>query len=196
MRTALDPAAASYPSADDLSVGYALVDTGGLVEPLPRRLVLPDCSPVASGGRTLYIEAHLAFVLAGQLATPVDAADVLPATAALLPALRVSAEPSATAMVACLLGDAVLGAEDLDDLLVTVKRDGVVVAAGEPGDMPMAPASAVAWLARELVSVGEVLPGGSVVLSGALHRPVEVVAGHHLRADMLGVGSVCIHIGP
>ena len=119
----------------------------------------------------------------------------LRATTVFAPSLRISAQPAVGATTACLLGDPVLGTDDLDDLLVTVKVDGVVVAAGEPGDLRLSPAAAVAWLAEALGRAREVLPAGALVLSGALHRPVPVAAGHHLRADVLGVGSVCVQIG-
>jgi 2-keto-4-pentenoate hydratase len=195
MATAFNSVATTNSAADRLLVGYAVVDPGVLVEPLPRGLFLPDCSRVPGNGRTLYVETHLAFVLGRQLDRDASAAAVQRATAALAPSLRISAEPAGGATMACLLCDPVLATDDLDDLLVTVKVDGMVVAAGEPGDMRLPPAAAVAWLAGARCRAGEVLPAGVVILSGALHGPVPVAAGHHLRADVLGIGSVCVQIG-
>jgi 2-oxopent-4-enoate/cis-2-oxohex-4-enoate hydratase len=178
-----------------LSVGYAVVDPGVRAESLASGLVVPDCSRVPVNGRTLYVETHLAFVLGRQVDPSASAAAILRSTARFAPSLRISAQPGVGTTTACLVGDPVLGTEDLDDLLVTVKMDGVVVAAGEPGDMRLSPAAAVAWLAETLGSSGMALPCGALILSGALHRPIPVDAGHHLRADVLGVGSVCVQIG-
>jgi 2-keto-4-pentenoate hydratase len=180
--------------------GYAVVGDGSAdprsayptaVERLTRQVLVEDCATVPGDGANLFAAAHLAFVLRSRLGPGARATDVLRATAAVLPALRISAAGT----VACVLGDAVLVPGDVDDLLVTTKRDGVVVAAGEPTDMWLPPVAAVAWLAAELYASGDELCGGLIVLSGALHRAVPVPSGSHVRADMLAVGSVCAHLG-
>jgi 2-keto-4-pentenoate hydratase len=190
-----------------------------LVERLLEGVVLDDCGSVRGGGGNVLVAAHLAFVLERRLGPGADERDVLRATAAVLPALRVTATPTAgtelvrsrgimpfddeswrqggaASTLACVIGDAVLDTGDLDDLLVTLKKDGVVVAAGEPTEMQLPPVAAVAWLAAHLHSSGEALSVGAIILSGALHMAVPVAYGHHVRADMLGVGSVCAHVGP
>jgi 2-keto-4-pentenoate hydratase len=54
------------------------------------------------------------------------------------------------------------------------------------------PARCVAWLANTLGALGDGLRAGDIVLSGALHRAFDVVAGDNVRAEFDRLGSVSV----
>ncbi len=83
---------------------------------------------------------------------------------------------------------------DLDDLArlrCEVEVDGRVVHTAAGAAILGHPLHAIIWLSRHLAQHGETLPGGSVVLAGALTDAVPLVTGSHytIRMDALGTLS-------
>ncbi|MNN08189.1 2-oxopent-4-enoate hydratase [compost metagenome] len=81
---------------------------------------------------------------------------------------------------------------DLETLGVVMEKNGQVVEVGAGAAVLGNPAEAVAMLVNMLAERGQVLPAGSVVLSGAITAAVAVAAGDNVlvRADGLGTTSM------
>jgi 2-oxopent-4-enoate/cis-2-oxohex-4-enoate hydratase len=156
------------------------------------------------------VEPEIAFLLGADLAPPVTAADVLAATAAVLPCLEVvdsrfvdfrfaaadnvADDSSAGALV---LGDGVAPGEiDLALVGATLWVDEVPHATAAGAAVLDHPAAAVAWMVDHARRPdgdhddGVVLRAGEVVISGGLTAPVTLTAGMHVRAVVDRVGTV------
>jgi 2-keto-4-pentenoate hydratase len=83
---------------------------------------------------------------------------------------------------------------DLRLLGMVFTRDGEVIATGAGAAALGNPAAAVAWLVRTLHPLGDSLPAGSIVMTGALHAAVPVVAGETYRAEFDRLGPVTARI--
>ena len=83
---------------------------------------------------------------------------------------------------------------DLRLLGMVFTRDGEVIATGAGAAALGNPAAAVAWLVRTLHTLGASLPAGSILMTGALHAAVPVVAGETYRAEFDRLGSVTVRI--
>jgi len=82
---------------------------------------------------------------------------------------------------------------DLAAVQLVLEQDGVEVDRGVGAAVLGHPVRAVAWLARTLDAYGERLHTGDVVLAGALHAAIPVVAGSEVRARFDGgVGEVAV----
>ncbi|WP_155355147.1 fumarylacetoacetate hydrolase family protein [Acrocarpospora macrocephala] len=170
-----------------------------MIETLGEELFVSDCGRVdLDSPTTVQVETHVAFLLGQDLG---DSAGVLEAAAAIYPALRIT-EPAGSGRAPLRTRHIVLGSASrtlarvgFDDMLVTVKSNGVILAAGEPADMWRPPVEALAWFAAEQAQDRNVLRRGTVVLSGSLHTPVAARPGDHVRGDLMGVGSVCVSLG-
>lgn len=160
------------------------------------------------------VEPEIAFLLGADLAPPVTAADVLAATAAVLPCLEVvdsrftdfrfaatdnvADDSSAGALV---LGDPV-DPVGLDLALVgtTLWVDEVLHATAAGAAALDDPAAAVAWLVnharRPDGAAGDdaVLRAGEVVISGGLSAPVTLTPGLVVRAVVDRVGTVQLRV--
>jgi 2-oxopent-4-enoate/cis-2-oxohex-4-enoate hydratase len=160
------------------------------------------------------VEPEIAFVLRTDLAPPATAADVLAATAAVLPCLEivdsrftdfrfaaadnVADDSSAGALV---LGDAVEPG-DIDLALVgtTLWVDEVLHATAAGAAALDHPAAAVAWMVNHARRPdGDrhdrvVLRAGEVVISGGLTAPSTLTAGMHVRAVVDRVGTVELRV--
>jgi 2-keto-4-pentenoate hydratase len=152
------------------------------------------------------IEAEIAFVMERDLAMEQPGlADVLNATAYVLPALEVVGSRIAgwnirfvdTVADNASSGVFVLGPTprklaDFDMRLcgMELSRRGEPVSTGAGAACLGHPANAVVWLARTMVRLGSPLRAGDVVLSGALGPMVPVVAGDVFEAHINGLGSL------
>jgi 2-keto-4-pentenoate hydratase len=152
------------------------------------------------------VEVEVAFVLGEKLAGPgVNVADVLRATAFLLPALEVIdsriadwritladtiADNASSARV--VLGGSPASTDAVDVRLVgaVLRKNGEVVETGASGAVLGNPASAVCWLANKLAAFGISLEAGQVVMPGSCTRAIPVGAGDQVRADLDGLGFV------
>ena len=56
------------------------------------------------------------------------------------------------------------------------------------------PLKAAAWLAQTMVSRGQPLRAGQVILTGALGPMINLAAGQHIRARIGGLGEVNVEI--
>jgi 2-keto-4-pentenoate hydratase len=154
------------------------------------------------------VEAEIAFVLGRDLAGPgVNTADVVTATAGVLPALevvdsriaqwRIRLVDTVADNASC--GRVVLGgrltpitAVDLRLVGVLFYRNGVPIDSGAGAAALGNPAVCVAWLANTLGRLGSGLRAGDVVLPGALHRMVPVRLGDVFRAEFAHLGDVTV----
>jgi len=84
------------------------------------------------------------------------------------------------------------GEIDLRTLGVVLEINGEIVAMGASAEVLGHPAEAVALMVRILHSMGEPLPAGSLVLSGAITAAFAVKAGDNVIARFQNLGSVSI----
>jgi 2-oxo-3-hexenedioate decarboxylase len=154
------------------------------------------------------VEAEIAFLIGEDLmGAHVGAADVLAATAAVMPAIDVLdsryagysftlpdviADNSSSA--GFITGSTLVDPVDIDLRLVGVvlEVNGQVVATAAGAAVLGHPASSVAWLVRALARRGEGLTAGMVVLSGACTAAFAVQPGDSVvaRVDRLGTVEV------
>ncbi|WP_018085010.1 2-keto-4-pentenoate hydratase [Desulfurispora thermophila] len=152
------------------------------------------------------VEAEIAFVLRERLTGPgVTVADVLRATAGVLPALEIIdsrirdwkikiqdtiADNASSAAI--ILGGKFMSVEGLDLRLLglVLEKDGEVFATGAGASVLGHPAAAVAWLANAVACYGLSLEPGMVVLSGSFTQAVAVSPGSVIRASFDHLGSV------
>lgn len=150
-------------------------------------------------------EPEIAFLTSRELGgADVTAAEVLAATAGVMPALDVLDSRYAGykfTLPDVVADDAsaaryVLGApvpvDGLDLTLVgcVLERDDEVVDTAAGAAVLGHPAAAVAWFVRKLGERGRVLPAGSVVLSGALTAAIALTPGAVVRVTLDGLGEV------
>jgi 2-keto-4-pentenoate hydratase len=154
------------------------------------------------------VEPELAFVLAAPLRGPgVTVADVLAATAFVLPALEIIdsriqdwrigivdtvADNASSAKV--VLGGTRTAIADVDPRLIGVvlRRNGEIVETGASGAVLGNPAQAVAWLANTIASHGGALRAGDLVMPGTCTRAVDMQPGDTVRADFEHLGHVSV----
>lgn len=156
------------------------------------------------------VEPEIAFVLGADLRGPgVTVADVLAATAALLPALEVVdsrirdwqirladtiADNASSSRFVLGRGRVPPGDVDLRLLGMVFQVDGQVVATAAGAAVLGHPAQAVAWLANTLASFGQSLRAGQVVLPGSLVAAVDVQPGMTVTAEFDRLGPVTLHV--
>lgn len=152
------------------------------------------------------VEPEIAFVLGSPLRGPgVTAADVLAATAFVLPALEVIDSRIADWRIRLadtvadnassggfVLGTTATSLAGLDTSLVgaLMRVDGRIATTGVGAAVLGSPVTAVAWLANTLGARGTGLGAGHVVLSGSLTAAVPVTAGSAVTAVFDRLGSV------
>jgi 2-keto-4-pentenoate hydratase len=154
------------------------------------------------------VEPEVAFVLGVDLAGPgLTVADVLRATAFVLPALEVIdsriakwqitladtiADNASSARV--VLGGRPVAVDALDLRLIgtVLSINGKVEEVGATGAVLGNPASSVCWLANKLASFGVALEAGQVVMAGSCTRALPVGAGDRVRAEFDGLGYVSV----
>jgi 2-keto-4-pentenoate hydratase len=154
------------------------------------------------------VEPEVAFLLDSPLEGPgVTVADVLAATAFVLPALEIIdsriqdwrigivdtvADNASSARV--VLGGTRTSITDVDPRLIGVvlRRNGEIVETGASGAVLGNPAQAVAWLANTIAGHGGVLRAGDLIMPGTCTRAVDLRPGDTVRADFDGLGHVGI----
>lgn len=154
------------------------------------------------------VEPELAFVLNAPLQGPgVTVADVLAATAFVLPALEIIdsriqdwrigivdtvADNASSARV--VLGGTRTRLDDVDPRLIGVvlRRNGEIVETGASGAVLGNPAQAIAWLANTICDHGGALKAGDVIMPGTCTRAVDMRPGDTVRADFEHLGHVGI----
>jgi 2-oxo-hept-3-ene-1,7-dioate hydratase len=158
------------------------------------------------------VEAELAFIMKQRLAGPgCTLFDVLNATDFVVPALeildtrieRVDPATKATRKIFDTIADnaanagIVLGGRPLRPLDADLRwigalcyRNGQLEETGLAAGVLNHPATAVAWLANKIASIGLALEPGQVVLAGSFIRPIEARKGDTIQADYGAYGSV------
>lgn len=81
---------------------------------------------------------------------------------------------------------------DFSSVAGVLNRDGVPIERGSGADVLGNPFACVAWLANELAAFETSLRPGDIVLSGAIHRAVDVTAGHVFEAAFERLGTVTV----
>jgi 2-keto-4-pentenoate hydratase len=154
------------------------------------------------------VEPEVAFVLERPLIGPgVTVADVLRATAFVLPAIEIVDSRIANwkialvdtiadnaSSAAVVLGGSPTRLADIDvrRLDVTMRRNGDMAERGRSGSVLGNPAVAVAWLANRLASFGVSLDEGHVIMPGACTRMIPVAAGDEIRVEFERLGDVAV----
>lgn len=154
------------------------------------------------------IEAEIAFVLNRGLQGPgISAADVLDATAAVLPCFevvdsriqdwRIRIIDTVADNASC--GVFVLGDErvdprtlDLPAVRVCMYKNGLPLSEGLGSAVQGSPLNAVAWLANTLGAYGVALGSGDVILSGSLVPLAPACAGDRFEMDLAGIGRATL----
>jgi 2-keto-4-pentenoate hydratase len=152
------------------------------------------------------VEGEVAFVMGSRLSGPgVHIADVLRATAGVMPALEIVdsrirdwkiklidtvADNASSARF--VLGSRMLPADSFDLRLIgmCLEKNGQVVNSGAGVAVWGHPGAAVAWLANKLSEFGAALEVGDIVLSGAVTAAVDVGPGDVVQAHFDRLGSV------
>ncbi|MCS4502450.1 2-hydroxyhexa-2,4-dienoate hydratase [wastewater metagenome] len=166
----------------------AAIDTGSLIHPR--------------------VEAEIAFVTREALGGPgCHVGQVLAATDFVVPAVEIIDSryenfrfdlPSVIADNASssrfVTGSAAAPAEALDlrTLGVVLEKNGEVVGVGAGAAVVNHPAASIALLANMLASRNEVIPAGSLILSGGITAAVAVEAGDSVTLRAQGLGSVSL----
>lgn len=79
---------------------------------------------------------------------------------------------------------------DLSQHAVSVRREDEIVATGTGANVLGDPRIGLTWLANELLSQGQQLKAGEIVMTGTCVVPVPVVAGDAMTADFGAFGQV------
>ncbi|MYW01025.1 fumarylacetoacetate hydrolase family protein [Streptomyces sp. SID3343] len=154
------------------------------------------------------IEAEIAFVLGADLATgPLDDAQVRAAVAHAVPALEIVdsrirdwditfgdtvADNGSSARYVLGTSAKPLAEFEPVEAVMTMKLHGETVSGGTGAACLGNPLTALAWLARTALAVGDPLRAGQIVLSGALGPMVPAAAGDEFTADIPELGSVSV----
>jgi 2-keto-4-pentenoate hydratase len=155
------------------------------------------------------VEAELAVRLGTALDPPATTADVLAATAAVVPVIEVVDSrtgwefgPGVAVADDALAARVVQGdrvgdplATDLALTGVTLRRNGERVATGVGADALGSPARVVAWLAAALAERGDRLDAGDLVSTGSLTGLVSLDPGDVIEARFASLGSVTLAAG-
>jgi 2-oxo-3-hexenedioate decarboxylase len=81
---------------------------------------------------------------------------------------------------------------DISSLGVVMEKNGEVVAMASSAEVMEHPAEAIALLVKVLAELGEDLPAGSFVMSGAITAAIPVQAGDHVVARYQELGSTSV----
>lgn len=174
---------------------------------LTDRMARPENSAISVDGLIHpRVECEVAFVMKHELRGPnCTAEQVLAATDYVLPAVEVIdsrfsgfkfdlesvvADNSSSALFVG--GGRARYVEDLDlrTLGVVIEINGEIVAMGASAAVLGHPAEAIAMVVNILAEIGEVLPAGSFVMSGAITEAIAVKPGDNVVARFQELGSV------
>lgn len=174
---------------------------------LTDRMARPENAAISVSGLIHpRVECEVAFVMKHELSGPdCTAEQVLEATDYVLPAVEiidsrfsgfkfdlesVVADNSSSALFVG--GGRAHYAEDLDlrSLGVVIEINGEIVAMGASAAVLGHPAEAIAMVVNILSEMGEVLPAGSFVMSGAITEAIAVKPGDSVTARFQELGSV------
>lgn len=186
-----------------LQMGVDVPSIGFLTD----RMARPENSAISVAGLIHpRVECEVAFVMKHELRGPnCTAEQVLAATNYVLPAVEiidsrftgfkfdlesVVADNSSSALFVG--GGRARYAEDLDlrTLGVVIEINGEIVAMGASAAVLGHPAEAIAMVVNILSEMGEVLPAGSFVMSGAITEAIAVKPGDSVIARFQELGSV------
>lgn len=154
------------------------------------------------------VEAEVALILGADLDMPnPTVADIISATAYVLPALEIVASRIADWKIGILdtvadnasAGAVVLGGParrldglDLTGCAMTMTINGETVSEGRGSDCLGNPLNAAAWLARRSQALGHPLRAGELILTGALGPMRPVAPGDAVHASIAGLGTVSV----
>jgi 2-keto-4-pentenoate hydratase len=155
------------------------------------------------------VEVEVGFILGAPLPAPgCNAADVLRATAYVVPALEIidsrirdwkitlcdTIADNASSCRVVLGGRATrIDQVDLRSVGATLRRNGRVIATGSTGAVLGNPVTAVAWLANKVHAFGVTIEAGQFILPGSCTQAFDVAPGDNIRADFDTLGGVAIN---
>lgn len=153
-------------------------------------------------------EGEIAFILKHDLEGPgITVAHVLAATEAVVPCFeivdsrirdwKIKIEDTVADNASCgaiVLGDQLISPRDIDLALcgMVLEKNGQMVGTGAGAAAMGHPASAVAWLANMLGSLGIPLKSGEIILSGSLSNLIAIESGDALRMEIGGMGGCSV----
>ena len=167
------------------------------------------------GNRMRLAEAEFAFRMAAPLpprGLPYTLAEVTAAAASVHPAIELPdsryedvtavGAPQLIADAACAwcaaiddTGSAGWSGRDLDDLLVTVLKEGRLAAEGQGANVG-GPFRALTWVANEVAAYAGGLRAGDLVITGTCVEPVPIAPGERLHVDFGDLGAVALTLLP
>jgi len=182
----------------------------GVAEPL--RGVLLTANEYQTGTTLMHadfiaprLEIEVAMRLSRDIEDPLaDRADLIAALEGVMPALEVcdsafegwpkslaDAVADNLSFGAHILGQCVAAdSVQLDDLPVALKLNGEQVASGNTGSSMGNPLDAALWLINQMVTAGQQLRSGDVIMTGALAGMQPVAAGDLAEVEMGALGSL------
>jgi 2-oxo-3-hexenedioate decarboxylase len=189
-------------------------ETMGVDTPIYGRLtsgMLLDAAEPISLDRYIHVRAEpeIAFLLGRELAGPASIVDVLAATDAVCAAVElidsryanfsfelpdVAADNASAA--GYLVGPRLRPHDQLPDLRLlgcVLRVDGEIAHTAAGAAVMGHPAAPIAWLATQLARKGQTIPGGTLILSGALTDAVPLHPGTTISAEIQELGSIEIH---
>ncbi|MCB0406132.1 MAG: fumarylacetoacetate hydrolase family protein [Bdellovibrionales bacterium] len=157
------------------------------------------------------VEGEIAFITGQDLQGPgVTLVDVVRAVQWVLPAIEIIdsrirnweisaadtiADNASSARVVLGRAQRFSGEWDLSLMGMALSKNGEVLLTGAGAAVLENPLHAVSFLANELGKHGQVLPAGSLILSGSLSGMLSVEPGDFFKAEFDGLGSVTVRFG-
>lgn len=153
------------------------------------------------------VECEIAFVTKSDLSGKVSREEVMAATDYIQPALEiidsrftgfsfdlesVIADNSSSALYVPGGRMQRPDAADLRTIGAVMEHNGNIVAIGAGAEVLGHPADAISMLVGVLDDMGETLPAGSFVMSGAITQAIPVKPGDSITARFLGLGSITV----
>jgi 2-keto-4-pentenoate hydratase len=187
----------------------------GVKEPaygfLPSRQYVSGAEVSAGNFVDLRVVAEVAFKMRSELVGPgITAASALSAVESALPAFELldfiySGTPQASDYVAnsihgqaVVLGSPLVSLQGLDlaSEEVLVEHNGEVIGTFTAADVMGNPLNALAWLANQLASRGQMLKRGDIVICGGISKLLRPKAHDFINATFTHLGSVAIKVVP
>jgi 2-keto-4-pentenoate hydratase len=174
--------------------------------PLTDAMLVRSGDPVGASLMQPRVEPEIGLRFAQPLAGAVTITEVLAAVESAFAVLEVvdsvypgyrfrlednTADGSSAAQV--VVGPALSSHENLDDVRVTMSRNGAEVGSATGAAASGHPAAGVVWLVGQLALTGRRIEAGDLVITGGLTHAVPLEPGDHVEASFDGATHVATH---